>query len=210
MASRLEIRFKDGLTDADGMNIRRKVKDYFGYKVEDIRVIKVLTIDAELDERQTEAVRREIFTNPVTEESSFSTLAGDFDWLIWIGFRPGVRDTAGSTAIEAIEDLLKLKFKAGESVYTSKLYEIRGALSKDQVEKIAGEILANDIIQQYRIYSRDEWNPDEGIGLIVPRVFLDHIPQVRTIAIGSDEELKRISRERNLALQDSDIPVIRQ
>ena len=210
MASRLEIRFKDGLTDADGMNIRRKVKDYFGYKVEDIRVIKVLTIDAELDERQTEAVRREIFTNPVTEESSFSTLSGDFDWLIWIGFRPGVRDTAGSTAIEAIEDLLKLKFKAGESVYTSKLYEIRGALSKDQVEKIAGEILANDIIQQYRIYSRDEWNPDEGIGLIVPRVFLDHIPQVRTIAIGSDEELKRISRERNLALQDSDIPVIRQ
>lgn len=210
MVSRLEIRYKKGLIDADGMNIRRKVKDYFGYKIDDIRVIKVLTIDAGLDEHQLERVRRDIFTNPVTEESSFSTAAINFDWLIWIGFRPGVRDTEGSTAVEAMEDLLQREFKAGESVYTSRLYEIRGLLTEDQVEKIAGEILANDIIQQYRIYSKDTWDPDGGIGLIVPKVLLDHVPRVRTIAIGSDEELKRISSERNLALQESDIPVIRR
>jgi phosphoribosylformylglycinamidine synthase len=71
-------------------------------------------------------------------------------------------------------------------------------------------ILANDIIQQWRIYSKDEWDPEEGIGLIIPKVVLDHEPQVSTIAIGSDEELKGLSLERNLALQDSDIPVIRQ
>ena len=46
-------------------------------------------------------LRTRIFTNPVTEESSFSPLAKDFDWSIWIGLRPGVRDTAGSTAIDA-------------------------------------------------------------------------------------------------------------
>ncbi len=210
MASRLEIRLRDGLMDPEGESIRRKAKDYFALQIDDMRVIRVLTIDADLDDSQLEMLRTQIFTNPVTEESSFSPLAKAFDWLIWIGFRPGVRDTGGSTAVEAIEDLLKLKFKPHESVYTSKLYMVKGKLSEAQAEKIAREILANDIIQQWRIYAPERWDPKEGIGFIVPKVVLNHEPQVSTIAIGSDEELKRLSLERNLALQESDIPVIRQ
>ena len=105
MVSRLEIRLKKELLDAEGSGIRRKSSEYFGFEVEDIRVIRVLTIDADLEPAQLEQIRTEIFTNPVTEESSYSPIATDFEWLIWIGFRPGVRDTAGSTAAEAIEDL---------------------------------------------------------------------------------------------------------
>ena len=210
MVARLEIKLKKELMDSEGASIKRKAGDYFNFKVEDIRVIRILTIDAELDDHQLEEVRSSIFTNPVTEESSFSPMARDFDWIIWIGFRPGVRDTAGSTAVEAIEDLLKTKFKPHEAIYTSRLYVIKGKLSEDQTRKIARNILANDIIQQWKIYSDENWNPDEGIGFIVPRVILNHEPQVNTISIESDEELKRISMERNLALQDSDIPVIRQ
>ncbi|MBW1999244.1 MAG: phosphoribosylformylglycinamidine synthase, partial [Deltaproteobacteria bacterium] len=58
--------------------------------------------------------------------------------------------------------------------------------------------------------SKRGWDPDEGIGIIIPKVLLDHEPHVSTIAIDSDETLKRISRERNLALQEMDIPIIRQ
>ena len=105
MAARLEIGLKDGLMDAEGANIKRKAIDYFGFDIEDIRVIRVLTIDADLEKRQLEMLRTHIFTNPVTEESSFYPMAQGADWLIWIGYRPGVRDTAGSTAQEAIEDL---------------------------------------------------------------------------------------------------------
>ncbi len=210
MVCRLEIKLKETLSDAEGTAVRRKAGDYFGYSVEDIRVIRILTIDADLREDQLEDMRTAIFTNPVTEESSFSPLARGFDWAIWIGFRPGVRDTAGSTAVEAIEDLLKINFQPQEAVYTSKLYEIRGALSEDQARTIAREILANDIIQQWRLYSKETWDPEQGIGFIVPKVMLNHQPQVSTIAVGSDEELKRISQERNLALQDTDVPVIRQ
>src|SRR4030042_5755526 len=152
MVSRLEIRLKEELVDAEGRNLIRKAKDYFGFELEDVRVIKFLTIDADLDDNQLEMIRREIFTNPVTEESSFSPIAKGFDWLIWIGFRPGGRDTAGTTAVEAIEDLLNMTFKPHESVYTSKLYEIRGRLSQDQRAKLAKEMLANEIIKQYRLY----------------------------------------------------------
>lgn len=154
MVSRLEIRLKNELADAEGAGIRRKSMEYFGFEVDDIRVIRVLTIDAGLDQDQLEQIRTQIFTNPVTEESSYSPIAHDFNWLIWIGFRPGVRDTAGSTATEAVEDLLRIKFKPDQAIYTSKLYEIRGNLSEQQVRKIAGDLLANDVIQQWRIFSK--------------------------------------------------------
>jgi len=209
MVSRLEIRLKKELMDAEGLSIRRKAREYFNLEVEDIRVIRVLTIDAHLRNDQLKRAQREIFTNPVTEESSLSPLAADFDWLIWIGLRPGVRDTAGSTAMEAVEDLLAIRLKPGECIYTSKIYEIRGNLREEQVHKIATDLLANEIIQQWRIFSREDWHPHEGIGFLVPKVILDHQPKATTISIGSDQELKRISKERNLALNDRDIPVIR-
>ena len=69
--------------------------------------------------------------------------------------------------------------------------------------------MANDIIQQWKIFSIDKWNPSEGIGLIIPRVILDHTPTVVTIPVDSDSTLKRISDERGLALNPADIPTIR-
>jgi phosphoribosylformylglycinamidine synthase II len=210
MPARLEIRLRPELVDAEGMSISRKASAYFGIMVPDTRVIRALTIDADLDADQLERIRTEIFTNPVTELSSFSPMAGRFDWIIWVGLRPGVRDPAGSTAVEAIEDLLGVKFKPGEAVYTSTMYEMRGELRKDEVEIIAREILANDIIQQWSVINRDDWDEREGIGIHIPRVSLDNLPRVATFSIESDAELMRLSKERNLALQERDIPVIRE
>lgn len=210
MVSRLEVALKDHLKDAEGESVRKKALEYFGIEARGIRVIRVLTIDADLDTSQMEAVRVSLFTNPVIEMSSFSPLAQGPDWLIWVRFRPGVRDTAGSTAVEAIEDFLKIRFAPGESVYTSRLYVIHGDLKRSQVEAIAGEILANDVIQQWKVICGEEWDREHGVGLEVPRVVLDHEPSASAISISSDDDLRRISRERNLALQDSDLPVIRE
>ena len=209
MPARLEIQLKPEMIDAEGMSINRKASAYFGLTVTDTRVMRVLTIDADLKGDQLERIRTEIFTNPVTEESSFLPLANNFDWIIWVGLRPGVRDPAGSTAVEAIEGLLDIRFKRDESVYTSKIYQLKGDLKEDDVETIAQEILANDIIQQWKIYSVDEWDDQKGIGMNIPKVALDNLPQVRTFSIKSDEELQKLSQERSLALQSSDIPVIR-
>ena len=71
------------------LGIRRKAKEYFGFDADHIRVIRVLTIDSDLDRHRLEEIRTEIFTNPVTEDSSYAPLAEDFDWLIWIGSGQG-------------------------------------------------------------------------------------------------------------------------
>ncbi len=209
MPARLEIRLKKELLDAEGCSIKKKSKEYFGYEVNEIRVIRVLTIDAQLDQSKLEKIREDLFTNPVTEESSYSPIAEDFDWLIWVGYRPGVRDTAGSTAQEAIEDVLGIAFREGEAVFTSKLFEVKGNLIRDHAARIARDLLANEIIQQWKVIGKKEWDPQVGIGHVTPKVILAKTPTVREIPIESDQDLERISRERNLALNPRDIPVIR-
>jgi phosphoribosylformylglycinamidine synthase len=210
MPHRLEIVLKSELVDAEGEGIRHKARDYFGIELEQVRTINILTVDADLSDEQLQAIQSEIFTNPVTQVSSYDPLAVDFDWIIWVGFRPGVRDNPGSTAVEAIEDLLGIQLGKDEAVYTSKRYCLKSKrLTADDVDRIAGELLANDIIQQWKIYSVDEWDPQIGIGNIIPKVILDHTPTVVTLAIESDAALEKVSQERNLALNPNDIPVIR-
>ena len=211
MPHRLEIALKPDLIDAEGAGICHKARDYFGLQLDIVRTISIVTIDAELSDKQLQAVQTEIFTNPVSQVSSFAPLDIEFDWIIWVGFRPGVRDNPGSTAVEAIEDLLNTKFTAAQAVYTSKRYCLKGPnLDAAAMNRIAGGLLANNIIQQWRIYSAEQWNPVEGIGYILPKVVLDHAPTVTTIPVDSDSALKKISDERGLALNPNDIPAIRR
>jgi phosphoribosylformylglycinamidine synthase len=210
MPARLEITLKPHLFDAEGASLCRKIESYFGWHVGQVRVIQVLTLDTHLSPSELESIRREVFTNPVTQISSYSSLVQSFDWAIWVGFRPGVRDTAGSVAIEAIGQFLERPPAADEAAYTSKLYVLQDAhLVGHQVETIATELLANDIIQQWRVYSPQDWHPQEGLGIIIPKVILAHAPTLEQIPIPTDEALLELSRKRNLALNPQDIPVIR-
>jgi len=159
MPHRLEITFRPELFDAEGAAVARKARDYFGIATAEVRVVRVLTIDAELAREALERVRTEIFTNPVTEISSYAPLSLAADWVIWVGYLPGVKDSAGETACEAIEDLLGARLGTGEACYTSRLYFLRQAagagaapLARASVERIARELLANDLIQRWRIW----------------------------------------------------------
>jgi len=210
MPYRLEIALKSELFDAEGNGIRQKAKNYFGIELVSVRCVYVVTIDADLSKDQLKTIQTEIFTNPVTQVSSLDPLDIEFDWTIWVGYRPGVRDNPGSTALEAVEDILGITLGSGQAIYTSKRYCLKGkGLTEEDMNKIAAELLANDIIQQWNIFPVDKWNPAQGTGIIIPRVILDHTPTVTTISVDSDSTLKKISDERGLALNPADIPFIR-
>jgi len=210
MPHQLEITLRPDLFDAEGEGICKKAKDYFGIKLDRVRTIYVVTIDADFSKSQLTTIQTEIFTNPVIQVSSFGPLPVEFDWTIWVGYRPGVRDNPGSTAVEAVEDVLEVNLSDDEAIYTSKRYCLAGAgVTAQNANKIAGELLANDIIQQWKIFSRKAWNPAVGTGIVIPKVKLDHTPTVTTIPVESDVSLKAVSDKRNLALNPNDIPFIR-
>ena len=210
MPHRLEIALKSDLKDPIGAAVRIKAFDYFGIRLVSVRVIHVLTFDADLSEKQLGRIQNEIFTNPVTQISSFEPLLIPFDWGIWVGYRPGVRDNPGSTAMEAVEDVLEIRFLPEEGIYTSKRYCLIGNdLPRSDMERIASELLANDIIQQWKLFHKDAWDKKAGIRWIIPKVVLNHVPTVTVIPIESEAKLAKISHERNLALNPNDIPTIR-
>ena len=209
MAVRLEIGWRPELTDAEGEGVRRQAREYFGLEVEQVRVLRVLMLDLDLAPEELESVRTGIFTHPTTQVSDYVPLAKDFDWAIWVGFRPGVRDTAGAVAREAVAAFLSRELPREAAVYTSKLYLFSGPqLTGPQMTRVARELLANDMIQEFRLYSREEWDSAAGVGIILPRVELAHEPQVAVFELDSLESLRRISRDRYLALRDADLPII--
>ncbi|MEZ4567924.1 MAG: phosphoribosylformylglycinamidine synthase subunit PurS, partial [Desulfobacterales bacterium] len=165
MPHRLEITLKPDLFDAEGQGICTQAADYFDIHIDAIRTVQVITMDAALSREQLETVRTEIFTNPVIQESSYDPLPLAFDWCIWVGYRPGVKDNPGSTAVEAMEDVLKIRLAPAEDVYTSRRYCLTGShLTRAEMDLVARELLSNDIIQQVRVFSKDEWDPQTGIG----------------------------------------------
>lgn len=211
MIANIEVALKKELRDAEASALIKKAGSYFDITIEDARCIHIVTIESDLDNAQLEIVKDEILTNPVTQFSSLSPLDIDFHWCIWIGFRPGVKDNPGATAMEAINDHLDKTFGADEGIYTSKRYCLTGpSLTKDDVEKIASEILSNSIIQQFKVFSAKDWDKNIGADVKPAKVILDHTPCFETIEIDSNEQLAQISDERNLALNPRDIPVIRE
>ncbi len=211
MAVRLEIGWRPELVDAEGEGIRRKAREYFGLEMERVRVLRVLMLDLDLPWETLEAIRTEIFTHPTTQVSGFHTLARDFDGAVWVGFRPGVRDTAGAVAQDAIEAFLNRKLPDEAAVYTSKLFLFYGqSLTDERLTRIARELLANDMIQQFQVFSPDDWDLAQGIGLILPRVHLDRPTAVEVFEIDSLDTLRDLSRRRHLALRDADLPIIRE
>jgi phosphoribosylformylglycinamidine synthase len=75
--------------------------------------------------------------------------------------------------------------------------------------QVARELLANDMIQEFRVFSRKNWDAAAGVGIILPRVVLAHSPRVAVFELDSLETLRQISRERHLALREADLPIIR-
>ncbi len=211
MISNIEITLKRDLRDAEGEALVKKAQSYFGIKIDQARCINIVTVEADLDNEALEKIRKEVFTNPVTQVSSLDPLDIEFDFCIWIGYRPGVRDNAGATAVEAVRDLLKKDFSTDQGIYTSKRYCLTGpGLTREDAEKIACEILSNSIIQQYKVFTKDLWDKKTGAGVTPAKVILDHEPSFDVVDIDTDETLARISFERSLSLNAKDIPVIRE
>lgn len=202
---RIEVSFKKGIRDALGEGIKKQIIEDLNIQASEMRTVDVYTIDAALSKEQLNFLAQNLFIDPIIQEFKIDkSPARDFDWLIEIGFKPGVTDNVGKTTKEAIEDILKEKLKG--QVYTSKKYLLKGEkLSRGDMEKIAQELLANELIQQWVIVSSQE-----NFSLPLPKVDIVKEPEVRKINLNvSDETLLSISQERKLALNLQEMQTIK-
>ncbi|WP_298036884.1 phosphoribosylformylglycinamidine synthase subunit PurS [uncultured Desulfuromonas sp.] len=210
MAWRIVVGLKDGVLDARGERVKKEIRDHLGLELDGVRTIDVYTVDAELSEEEVAAAARGPFSDPVIQEAAVDApLARDFDILIEVGFRPGVTDNVGRTAREAIQYISGRPFGPGEGVYTSVQYLLRGKLRREDAERIASGFLGNGLIQRWTIVSREEFDPERGLPVSIPRVTSGAEPTVRHLDLEvSDEDLLAISREGMLALNLEEMKTI--
>jgi phosphoribosylformylglycinamidine synthase len=138
MPNRIEIALKSGVRDARGERIKREIEHFLHLSVAEVRTIDVYTIDAALTPAEIEQAASGPFSDPVIQEWSIDRPLGSaFDYVVEVGFRPGVTDNVGRTAREAVSYLTGRPFAADEGVYYAVQYLLKGTSSAADVEKIA-------------------------------------------------------------------------
>jgi len=189
--SRLEVSFQeDARASVAGKSIEKA-----GFK--DVKVVSlndVYTISSGFGEKELEKCA-ELLHNPVTQSFKIvSPLAPkDFDWAVEIGFLPGVTDNVGKTAAETVHDFFGEKAKDVE-VFYSRVFFLKGSLQEEEVRSIA-EIFANPLIQRIHIKSKEQFDKDNGMDAIAPRVDLHEEPKVDLVDLDlPDDALVKIGK----------------
>ena len=204
MADRIEVGFKEGIRDALGEKTRKRIIDNLGLQVTKVATIEVYTIAGGLSAAELDDAAAGPLSDPVIQEYVINRpLAKNFDWLIEVGFRPGVTDNVGKTAREAIT--LLLGENIGErkvNVYTSRQYLISGEISPADAERIAAGVLANDLIERYQVVWSGDFDFNRGMPAYVPQVAGKDEILVEEIPLASldADALIKISQEKLLAL----------
>lgn len=187
MVQRLEVFSK--IDDARGKIKKRKIES-MGFKVKDVRIADAYTLDSDFSPENLSKISF-MLANSVFQTTSPNL--GRFDYAVETGYLPGVTDNIGNTARESIEDLLKTKSSA---VSSSQIMFIYGDLTKEDAMRI-GENFANPLIQRISVKSFKEFQKDNGMDVIFPKVRLHEQPAAGLVDIlnATDDEMMIIGKQ---------------
>jgi phosphoribosylformylglycinamidine synthase subunit PurSL len=216
MTTRIEI--ATTVFDSRAVVRQKKFNDLLSAKkITNIFLLDIYTIDKKLTESQLNQLASSL-CNPVTQTFTFITanktvipakagiqkknssriksgMTNEFDWAIEIGYLPGVTDNVSHTVQEIATDLLKITFENNERVYTSQVTFIKGKLSEKEIQELASSMY-NPLIQRAHIKSREQFEKDGGMDVVIPSVKLTKEPSADEVDLDiSDEELVKIGKE---------------
>jgi phosphoribosylformylglycinamidine synthase len=210
MATRIEVAYREGIRDVPGEKLRGRIQGELGKDVT-VHVVDVYTVDADIGPDIVERLKSDAFIDPVLQQGFVnSPVVFDADWVLEVGFKPGVTDNVGRTAREVIESVANRPLGDDERVYTSRMYFLKGPLAEEQVRSVAEDILANTLINRYTYKSIDGYRKEGGMGTYVPKVTSTHEPVVASFDMNMElAELTRINRERTWALSQDELLAIK-
>ncbi len=216
MVYRIELSPLPEWKDARGEGVKKQIESFLKLSVDKVLSRDVYTVAADITPEEAVKVA-ELLVNPVLQSyrigektsANFKALP-PCDYMIAVGFKPGVTDNVGRTAKSAVGDILGRRLEAGDAVYSSTEYLLYGAgLTGEAAETIGSKLLANELIQSVRIFDRQAAQGE------IPH----NLPAVNGVGGGevhtynlevSDDELIEISRRGTLALTLEEMKAIQQ
>ncbi len=166
-------------------------------KVKKVKILDSYLLDHEFSKERLEDAAKKL-TNPVLEESYINdiyTVSKNFDWLIEVGFLPGVVDNVGHTATESILDSSEPSIQNSIKAYSSKIFLIGGKIKEADIKKI-GLSLYNPLIERVQILSKAKIKKKRNLPLDPPEVKLKSEVSVLSVSLDvEDKELEKIGRD---------------
>ncbi|MDL2279869.1 phosphoribosylformylglycinamidine synthase, partial [Desulfovibrio sp. OttesenSCG-928-G11] len=209
MLQRIEVRLRPDLEDCVGGSFAARVRAALNLDLTGARLSRAYTVEGLERSDLEKALEAAALHDPVLHEASLSPFASEADWIVEVALRPGVTDNEGRTARDTLA--MVLGRDRDFAVYTSALYHMYTGLDHAGVERIARELLANDLIQRWAVKSGAEWQREPGFPLQAAKVTgkaesgVDSVP----LAAMNDEQMAAISRENTWALSLEEMRAIR-
>ncbi len=217
MLHRIEVGLHPHIEDTIGKKTAHHIAKALDIPLGAVRQLKVFTVDG-LESSEVQKLMDEgVWHDRVMQSASDAPLAMqpfEADFILEVGFRPGVTDNEARTARDTAAMVLR-KDRESLSVYTAIQYRFLSAsdapLTLEKVENIAKDLLCNELIQRYRVKSAAEWKAAPGFEPLAAQVTGAASDAVGCFALSamSDEAMMQVSRENTLALNLEEMQTIR-
>ena len=208
MEFRIEISPLSKWPDSRGRSVAAQIKNLLDIDIEQVVTREIYTLSANIAESEAEKVAAEL-ANPVLQKGVLGETEwrDRFDFLLVVGFRPGVTDNVGRSAHEAIGDIIGRELRDDEFVFSSTEYLIKApSLSKSDIEQVGRDLLANELIETINVFTATDSGP---IPMNLPFMPETESGIVKTYDLNvSDDELMEISRKGVLALSLDEMKAI--
>ena len=201
MITRFECANKVDFYDAEAAGVKAGAVDLGINKVKAVYFSRVTYVQGELAENEKRELAERLLADLVTQEyainSNIEHMQGE-SWSVEVTFNRGVTDLVAETTLKGIRDL---GIEGATAVKTARRYEIVGHLSGEEKEYITQKLLMNKV---------NEHVVQPGEEIFIPRqedrFALVHVP----IRNADDDELLRISKERDLFLNLAEMQTIQK
>lgn len=195
------IEIQDKIKTAAGDARIRQAKDWLGIHVRGIEHVRVYKV--ETDRPLADVLPA--FVDPVLQQVTMQT-PDHADFVVEVSYRPGVTDNAGKAASDALALCgIKARVASGSVYYLSGVSDIGSA------QKIASELLANNLIEKAEVVNLAEFSSRPRFSNVeLPEVHLQGSTRTERISLDiSDQALEELSRSRCLALTVAELQHIR-
>jgi len=197
--TRIELAQKEQYHDAEGKVILAGARDLGVRALTAVHAFRVYYFLGELTPAEQELIAVRLLADAVTDDWIINALLqrsrGEF-WSAEVALNRGVTDMVAESARKGALDL---GLRAVEAVRTARRYELCGSLSAAEKELIAQKLLMNKVVEHLHQPGERLFFPAEE-----PPFELIHVSLLQA----SGEELMKISRERDLFLNLTEMETI--
>jgi phosphoribosylformylglycinamidine synthase len=148
----IEILTKKGFKDSRGEHI---LLDIWGIGIKGatkVDYVPLYIIDGDISRTEVMTIASQLLSDKITEKFGISSNSSQSrkskNFVIEVLYKRGVTDTVSESIKKAIKDLgiaKEVKVKAGHNYY------IHGNVSRNALDKIAVKLLANTLVQEYKV-----------------------------------------------------------